>query len=116
MLESHAPEQMELWHVLGLFSEDPIERQHNIINRSNRALACPRSFERRSRTQHRNESKESNPEVQRSMAEVQLDTQRNAGQRTSEEGKKRMNSERMRGLTLCNYPRLLLQVQVQVQV
>jgi hypothetical protein len=83
MLVSHAPDQMDLWHVMGLFSEDPIEREHNIVNKSNRTLKCLRTFQRRSVTQHKNSSKAANPVVQQVIANTMAVTARKSGEKTT---------------------------------
>jgi hypothetical protein len=69
--------------VLGLFSEDPVEREHNIDNKSQRALACLKSFERISKTKHKNSSKAANPEVQRVIKENFQKSERKVGAQTA---------------------------------
>jgi hypothetical protein len=76
ILESHAAAQMDLWHVLGLFSESPIERHHNLMNRWNRIFANMRTFKQRVTAQHKHMSKIANHDVQSIIANITTATKR----------------------------------------
>ena len=40
IMEAHLPDFARRWRSIGLFSEDPIEHIHALINRLNRRFAC----------------------------------------------------------------------------
>lgn len=50
LLESHLPAQMRRFGCLGDKSESCVERYHQIVNRSNRVLACMKGFGRKTMT------------------------------------------------------------------
>ena len=76
ILETHVPEQMTEWRILGLMAEDPIERLHHIENLHNRQFACIRSWKDKQVAIQTRTSKDTHPAVAAAALEALSGTKR----------------------------------------
>lgn len=71
LLESHAPSFMRRFGVLGLFSEDGIERLHNINNKFNRIFHAMRLFKTKEEAKEKRVRSSMAPAAMEAVAEFQ---------------------------------------------
>ena len=77
LLESHFPDMMRTYERLGIFGEDPIEREHGIMNELNRTLACIKNPEQKARTINHRRNQMALEEMKKILSEVNSKTRRN---------------------------------------
>jgi hypothetical protein len=90
ILETHMPVQAEYFRILGMFTEDPIERMHNEDNQYNR------SFERSEKAKHTRSSLEHGPETRAIIEETKGKSKRKMGSESREKKEQADEAKKVR--------------------
>jgi hypothetical protein len=69
LLETHLPEQLRYFRILGIFLEDPIERLHKVDNDYNRLFANIKCFKRRELQKGSRGSYKFSPQLKKHLGE-----------------------------------------------
>ena len=79
ILETHSGPQLREWGTLGIFGEDPIEREHHTRKCLNRIFACMRDWEAIQKAIHSRKNRLNTPAVQLAIAQIASGTKRKMG-------------------------------------
>jgi hypothetical protein len=90
ILETHMPVQAKYFRILGMFTEDPIERMHNKDNKYNIIFGNLKTFMRAEKTKHSRSSLEHAPETIALTEECKEKSKRKMGPASTE---KKQNAE-----------------------